>query len=54
MYKHAENVGLRILRSGVIWNMYCDDVVGCRIVVLLPQHEEVLDHEDWHENVNVR
>ncbi len=39
---HAKAKGIRIMRSRVIRNKHCDDIVGCQITVPLSHSQKAL------------
>ena len=51
---HAVRKGVRIIHAKVIRNRYCDDVVGCKLLVPKSQVSNLLEDDFWPDNIECR
>ncbi len=51
---HADLKGIRVIKTRVIRNKHCDDLVGCQITVPLIHIDRVLDDDNWQPYATCR
>ena len=52
--RHSKENGIRVMKSWVIPNRVCDDVVGCKILVPIDQVEQCIEGRCWPNNITCR
>ena len=51
---YADMVKIRVMNIEIVFNRYCQDVVGCRIKVPISCVESAMDEDTWPDEIKCR